>query len=114
MLRAWAVALENVRFDPERHIVYTVITEDDLAKANAKEDDLEGVVELLNTLPEAKFSMLLKQRGGEIKGSLRSDTYKGVDVSEIARAFGGGGHKLAAGFQFHGKIERTAEGWKIT
>ena len=114
MLRAWAVGLENVRFDPERHIVYTVITEEDLARANAKEEDLEGVVELLNTIPEAKFSMLLKQRGGEIKGSLRSDSYKGVDVSAIARAFGGGGHKLAAGFKFNGKIERTSEGWKIT
>ena len=113
-LRAWALALENARFDPARKIVYTVITEEDLAKAQAEEEDLDGVVELLNTLPDAKFSMLLKQRGDEIKGSLRSETYKGVDVSQIARAFGGGGHKLAAGFKFKGKIEKTAEGWKIT
>ncbi|TSA46624.1 bifunctional oligoribonuclease/PAP phosphatase NrnA [bacterium] len=112
-LRAWAVAFENARFDEERKIVYTVITEDELAKVGASEKDLEGVVELLNTIPEAKFSMLLKQRGDEVKGSLRSETYKGVDVSEIARAFGGGGHKLAAGFNFKGKIERTPEGWKI-
>lgn len=114
VLRAWALALENARFDPGRKIVYTVITAEDLAKAEAREEDLEGVVELLNTIPEAKFSMLLKQRGGEIKGSLRSEAHKGVDVSEIARAFGGGGHKLAAGFKFKGKVERTEEGWKIT
>lgn len=114
MLRAWAVALENSKFDAERKIVYTVITAEDLAHVQAKEEDLEGIVELLNTIPEAKFSMLLKQRGDEIKGSLRSEQYKGVDVSEIARAFGGGGHKLAAGFKFRGKIEKTTEGWKIT
>lgn len=113
-LRVWALALENTRFDPERKIVYTVVTEQDMVQAQAKEDDLDGVVELLNTIPDAKFSMLLKQRGNEIKGSLRSESYKGVDVSEIARAFGGGGHKLAAGFKFKGKIEKTAEGWKIT
>ena len=95
-------------------MVYTIITEQDLAKAEASEEDLEGVVELLNTIPEAKFSMLLKQRGDEVKGSLRSEPHKGVDVSEIARAFGGGGHKLAAGFKFKGTIEKTAEGWKIT
>lgn len=114
MLRAWAVALENAKFDPERKIVYTVITSEDLAEVQASENDLEGVAELLNTIPEAKFAMLLKQRGDEIKGSLRSESYKGVDVSEIARAFGGGGHKLAAGFKFKGKIEKTTEGWKIT
>lgn len=114
MLRAWALALEHARFDEKRRVIYTVITQDDLEKVGAREEDLDGVVELLNTIPEAKFSMLLRQRGDEIKGSLRSEPYKGVDVSEIARSLGGGGHKLAAGFKFHGKIEKNADGWKIT
>lgn len=113
-LRAWAVALENARFDQKREMVYTVITAEDLAAVGAREEDLEGIVELLNSIPEAKFSMLLKQRGDEVKGSLRSEAYKGVDVSKIARAFGGGGHKLAAGFKFKGQIEKTLEGWRIT
>lgn len=113
-LRVWAMALENARFDERRKVVYTVVTEEDLAKAQAAEADLEGVVELLNTIPEANFSMLLKQRGSEIKGSLRSEPHKGVDVSEIARSFGGGGHKLAAGFKFKGKIEKTESGWRIS
>ncbi|OGE76383.1 MAG: hypothetical protein A3C85_02070 [Candidatus Doudnabacteria bacterium RIFCSPHIGHO2_02_FULL_48_21] len=113
-LRVWAMALEHARFDENRKVVYTVVTGEDLDKAHASEADLEGVVELLNTIPEAKFSMLLKQRGEEIKGSLRSEPHKGVDVSEIARSFGGGGHKLAAGFKFRGKIEKTDNGWKIT
>ena len=113
-LRLWALALENARFDESRKVVYTVVTDQDLTKAAAREEDLEGVVELLNTIPEAKFSMLLKQRGGEVKGSLRSEPHKGVDVSEIARSFGGGGHKLAAGFKFKGHIERTGRGWKIS
>lgn len=113
-LRAWAKALENMRFDPAREMVYSVVTEAELEELGATHDDLEGIVSVLNTVPEAKFSMLLKQRGDEIKGSLRSEDYKGVDVSAIARTFGGGGHKLAAGFKLKGKIERTAEGWKIT
>lgn len=114
VLRAWAMALENARFDTTKQVIYTVITAEDLAKAQASEKDLEGVAELLNTVPEAKFSMLLRQRGDEVKASLRSEPHKGVDVSEIARTFGGGGHKLAAGFKFKGKIERTQEGWKIS
>lgn len=113
-LRVWAMALEHARFDEKRQVVYTVVTAEDLEKAGAREEDLEGVAELLNTIPEAKFSMLLKQRGGEVKGSLRSEPHKGVDVSEIARSFGGGGHKLAAGFKFQGQIEKTENGWKIS
>ena len=113
-LRLWAIALENARFDEVKKIIYTVVTEEDVAKAQAQEDDLGGMVELLNTIPEAKFSMLLKQRGEDIKGSLRSEPQKGVDVSEIARSLGGGGHKLAAGFKFKGKIIKTDTGWKIT
>ncbi|OGE77820.1 MAG: hypothetical protein A2751_02110 [Candidatus Doudnabacteria bacterium RIFCSPHIGHO2_01_FULL_46_14] len=113
-LKVWAMALDQARFDEKARVVYTVVTAEDLEKAQASEEDLEGVVELLNTIPEAKFSMLLKQRGSEIKGSLRSEPHKGVDVSEIARSFGGGGHKLAAGFKFKGTIEKTENGWKIT
>ena len=113
-LRAWAVAIENARFDPQKKIVYTVITSDDLENSKAKVEDLDGVVELLNNIPDAKYSLLLKQMGEEVKGSLRSEPHKGVDVSEIARTYGGGGHKLAAGFKFKGKIEHTPEGWKIS
>lgn len=102
-LRAWAKALEHAEFDEERQIIYTVITPEELAEVGADESDLDGVVELLNTIPKARFSMVLKQRGDEIKGSLRSESHKGVDVSKIARAFGGGGHKLAAGFKFRGE-----------
>lgn len=113
-LRAWAKALENTRFDPEQKMVYSVVTEEELMEVGANPEDLEGVASVLNTVPEAKFAMVLKQRGDEIKGSLRSETYKGVDVAAIARTFGGGGHKLAAGFKLKGKIEKTADGWKIT
>lgn len=36
---------------------------------------------------------------GGINVSLRSDKATGIDVSDIARAFGGGGHRNAAGFR---------------
>jgi nanoRNase/pAp phosphatase (c-di-AMP/oligoRNAs hydrolase) len=44
---------------------------------------------------------------------LRSEEYKGVDVSEIAHKFGGGGHKLASGFEVKGNIVETENGWEI-
>jgi nanoRNase/pAp phosphatase (c-di-AMP/oligoRNAs hydrolase) len=53
----------------------------------------------------------LHDRGnGTVKGSLRSVTR---DVSAIAKLFGGGGHKLAAGFAVNGSIRETAEGFEV-
>ena len=65
-------------------------------------------------MPEAKFAMFLRQDGNVIKGSLRSDTFKNIDVSKIAHIFGGGGHKLAAGFSVAGKLMKDEPGkWKV-
>lgn len=113
-LRAWAKAFENARFDEKQKMMYSTVTEEELAEIGARSEHLEGIAEMLNTVPEAKFSMFLKQSGDEIRASLRSENYKGVDVAEIARKFGGGGHRLAAGFKFSGKMEKIKEGWKIT
>jgi len=46
--------------------------------------------------------------GGEINVSLRSDST--VDVSEIAKKYGGGGHKAAAGFKVDSRCNFP---WKI-
>ena len=113
-LKAWAKAFENARFDEKQKMMYSTVTEKELAEIGAKPEHLEGIAEVLNTVPEAKFAMFVKQRGDEVRASLRSENYKGVDVAEIARKFGGGGHKLAAGFKLTGKIEKTKEGWKIS
>jgi len=65
-------------------------------------------------MPEAKFAMFLRQDGPIIKGSLRSDIFKNVDVSKIAHIFGGGGHKLASGFSVAGKIMKDEVGkWRV-
>jgi phosphoesterase RecJ-like protein len=113
-LHAWGRALANIKFDPEKKMIYTIVTEEELAGLGATPDDLDGIASILSTVPEAKFAMLLRQRGDEVRGSLRSEQYHGIDVSEIARSYGGGGHKLAAGFKFKGKLEHLPQGWKIT
>lgn len=55
--------------------------------------------ELMQRNPDAPFAAAWFKRGdGTIQWSLRSDDNR-VDVSEIAKKFGGGGHRNAAGFQ---------------
>jgi phosphoesterase RecJ-like protein len=48
----------------------------------------------------------LRQIEGGTKASLRSES---VDVGTIARAFGGGGHRLAAGYTTLGKNPQEAK-----
>jgi bifunctional oligoribonuclease and PAP phosphatase NrnA len=112
-LRAWARALENARFDPEKQMAFSVMTDEDMAEVQANDDDLSGFAETLNHIPQAKFSLLLRQAGNTVKGSLRSDPHKGTDVSVMAKFFGGGGHKYASGFKVDGKLVRTGKGWQI-
>lgn len=114
-LKAWGKALENAYYDEERKIIYTVMTDEDLQGLNNPPlDYFEGLVETLNKVPEAKFAMFLKQDGDVIKGSLRSDPHKGIDVKQIAGMLGGGGHMWASGFSVAGKLERDSRGkWQI-
>jgi phosphoesterase RecJ-like protein len=114
-LKAWGKAMENSYYDEKNKIIYSVMTDKDLAEfTSLPQAAFEGFVETLNTMPEAKFAMFLRQDGGIIKGSLRSDTFKNIDVSKIAHIFGGGGHKLASGFSVSGKLMKDELGkWKV-
>jgi phosphoesterase RecJ-like protein len=92
----------------------SVITAQDLTECQADLDDLSGVVNLLNTLPEVNFALVLcEYKTGHIKGSLRSEPHKNTDVSKIARRLGGGGHKLASGFDITGHLVRHQHQWRI-
>jgi bifunctional oligoribonuclease and PAP phosphatase NrnA len=114
-LKAWAHVLENAHYDPAKKMIYSIITADELEKlGNPPMSAFEGIVETLNKVPEAKFAMFLKQDKDRIKGSLRSEEHKGVDVQAIAKTMGGGGHKLAAGFSMLGTLARNAQGkWEV-
>lgn len=115
VLKAWGKAMENSYYDEKHKIIYSVMTDKDLEEfEKLPQGSFEGFTETLNTLPEAKFAMFLRQDGNLIKGSLRSDTFKNIDVSKIAHVFGGGGHKLAAGFSVAGKLMKDERGkWKV-
>jgi bifunctional oligoribonuclease and PAP phosphatase NrnA len=62
----------------------------------------EGIIDLLRALEGTKVAVLVRElssgdRKGQHKVSLRA-TDDDVDVSILARAQGGGGHRRAAGF----------------
>lgn len=113
-LKLWGKAFEKAKINPENGMIVSVLTQKDLEECDAGTEDIAQVSGILNTVPGTKFALILSEReNGIIKGSLRSEEYKGVDVSKIAAQFGGGGHKLASGFEIKGKIVETKDGWEI-
>ena len=113
-LKLWGRAFEKAKLNPENGMITSVLTIKDLAECEASLEDINQVAGILDTVPGAKFALVLSEReGGIVKGSLRSEEYKGVDVSKIAAEFGGGGHKLASGFEVKGRIVEVENGWKI-
>ncbi len=105
-LKIWGEILSRVSVDPQTKMAFSYISQDDLKKYNSDEKELSESINLLTGIPESKFSLLLMEnKFGKIKGSMRSELYKGVDVAKIAQSFGGGGHKLAAGFEIEGTLK---------
>jgi phosphoesterase RecJ-like protein len=89
------------RFEEER-LTVTVLSGEDFAATGADDSYAEGIVDYLRAVRDTKVAALIREvcsggRTGARKVSLRASD-DDVDVSAIARAFGGGGHRRAAGF----------------
>lgn len=109
-IRLWGLALSRIKTDKKTGMAVSYVSKKDMEDLGAKEEDLAGLVNVINTISDAKFSLLLTEyESHKIKGSLRSEEYKGIDVSRIARSLGGGGHKLASGFEINGSIKESTE-----
>ncbi len=112
-LQLWGRMLARLTKSTTVDCAVTVVTRHDVAELGSNEESLEGVANFLNSLGETKAVLILKELdGGKIKGSFRT-TRADVDVGKLALAFGGGGHKKAAGFMIEGKLVETPTGWAI-
>jgi bifunctional oligoribonuclease and PAP phosphatase NrnA len=98
-----ARGLANVkRYDGGR-LTVTELSESDFVDSGAEESYSEGLIDYLRAVEGTTVAALIRDRIGATDGdrrrkvSLRSSDER-VDVSRIARAQGGGGHRQAAGF----------------
>jgi phosphoesterase RecJ-like protein len=97
-----ARGLSNIeRYDGGR-LTLTALSAADFSDSDAEESYSEGVVDHLRAVQGTEVAALVRDRIGDgvaglRKVSLRSGNDR-IDVSAIARAQGGGGHRQAAGF----------------
>ncbi len=97
-----ARGLTNVQRFDDGALTCSFLSREDFAAAEAEESYSEGIIDHLRSVAGTKVAALSRElldpdRSGVRKVSLRA-TDGEVDVSAIARAGGGGGHRQAAGF----------------
>jgi len=111
-LRLLGVALARLAVEPDVDLVWTYVTQADLLQTGVDPTDTEDLIDVLRTDRDSDVAALLKQQlDGRFKVSVRSRGRH--DLAAVASAFGGGGHRLAAGYTSeHGPsetIERLVE-----
>lgn len=101
--KIFAVAIDKMKL--EDHIAYTFLTKADKDSVGADSKDLDGIVAYLLNTESAELALFASERdNGIVKLSFRSNE---IDVNEVARQFGGGGHKLASGASVKGEIKEV-------
>lgn len=92
-------ALETMKLDAENRIAWSCLSNRDFEWAQATDEDTEGFVNELLSIDSVQIAALLREaKPGVIRCSIRSRS--AYDVAAVAREFGGGGHRNAAGCTF--------------
>lgn len=101
-------ALGTLETSDDGRVAWITVRALDLEATGATADDREGLVEYARRLDGVEVALLFREiSGGQTKVSLRSNG--AVDVAAIARRFGGGGHRQAAGALASGALETIRE-----
>ena len=94
--RLRGVILSRLQTELDGRLVHTYVRKNDFADAGALPQDTEDAINLSLAIAGTQFAVILvEQPAGGFKISFRSRC--DVDCSRLAAAFGGGGHKAAAG-----------------
>jgi phosphoesterase RecJ-like protein len=117
-LKLLARALGRAEVLEGGRIVVSHLLRGDFAEVGASEPYSEGIIDYLRAVEGAELAVLIREQLSRSahahKGSLRSSIDE-LDVSVIARRFGGGGHRQAAGFStdlpLNEIVEQVREGF---
>lgn len=87
-------------------VLIATVDNDDYERTGGSELDSKEAIDSLRTVAGVDVVAHLRQTPKGTKGSLRSESF---DVQQVAQGFGGGGHKLAAGFTREGMAPQEAK-----
>jgi phosphoesterase RecJ-like protein len=88
--------LASLEIECGGRVCFGLLTDSMYQESGASIDDADGLVDYARSIQGVEVGVLLEERNGALKGSLRAKDSK-FRVDQIAQAFGGGGHACAAG-----------------
>lgn len=100
------MTLDRLEMFEDGKIAFSYISEEDFANVGALPGDHEGLVDLGRNIGGVEVSIFMREDDG-YRVSFRSNG--NIDVNEIAKKFGGGGHKMAAGAKIDGNFKETKD-----
>jgi phosphoesterase RecJ-like protein len=103
-LKLFGAVLSKMELDPTGRIAVVWVDQNLAHECGGTYEDTEGLINLPLTVKEIQSVVFFKQtEGDEYRVSMRS---KGdIDIGGVAKEFGGGGHKNAAGCTVAGAID---------
>lgn len=95
--------MSEMEFYSEGRVALAVLTEEMTESIDS--EDINGISALPRSVKGVEIGIVLKERDGKWKASLRSVDY--ADVQAICKKHGGGGHLRAAGCTLVGKLDEV-------
>jgi bifunctional oligoribonuclease and PAP phosphatase NrnA len=100
--------LSRTADEMDGQLVYTHVLKEDFSETGANPSDTEDAINLTLAIAGTKFAVIfVEQLTGGFKLSFRSRCH--MDCNALARQFGGGGHKAAAGAFLEGSLAEVQE-----
>ncbi|QXW66129.1 bifunctional oligoribonuclease/PAP phosphatase NrnA [Streptobacillus moniliformis] len=106
-VKVFGKTLVEYKYYEDLKFAFFYISQNDMKNMSISEEDTDGISELLLSIEDVDIALFVREdKEAKLKGSFRS---KNIDVNKLASRFNGGGHVLAAGFRFSGKLEEILE-----
>lgn len=100
--------LGRIQFAANGTVAYADIYAMDLAETGALGEDTDGLINYLRNIEGVRVAMIFREaKDGKTKVSFR--TQAELNAADICRAFGGGGHAVAAGATIDAPIAEARE-----
>jgi len=104
-LKLWGFAFSRLVREQGGQLVWTEIRLGDIEEAEARDEDISGLVEQVARSSGMRVGILFNEQRSVVKVSCRTSQWEpSVDASALMARFGGGGHVRAAGALIEGDL----------
>ena len=104
-LKLWGFAFARLVREHGGQLVWTEIRAGDIERAEARDEDISGLVEQIARSSGMRVALLFNEQRDSVKVSCRTSQWEpSVDASALMARFGGGGHVRASGALIQGDL----------